>query len=64
MVTFYNGEKAEYDVILLCTGYNIAIPYLDKSIRRKIFSDESETILKVLKIIFNSYVSFKQLIFC
>lgn len=49
VVTFDDDEKAEYDTILLCTGYNIGIPFLDKEIRSKIFTDESETVLKVIR---------------
>ncbi|ESP00865.1 hypothetical protein LOTGIDRAFT_172967 [Lottia gigantea] len=43
-VEFVDGQSAEFDVIILCTGYKISLPYLQKTIRDKVLEEESNTI--------------------
>lgn len=51
-VNFQNGDVDEYDAIINCTGYSIDLNFLDEEIRKKVFSDERQTILNVKTIIF------------
>ena len=43
-VTFMNGETAEFDDIILCTGYKIDLPFLSQPIRDKVLDSEKNSI--------------------
>lgn len=45
-VYFVNGEAAEFDTIILCTGYKINLPFLSENVKNTILN-ESNNDLKV-----------------
>lgn len=47
LVTFENNESAEYDQIILCTGYKMGLEFLSSDLKTKIFSDKEEANLNV-----------------
>lgn len=51
-VYFINGESAEFDAIVLCTGYKIDLPFLSDEIKNTILDDNSND-LKLFKNVFN-----------
>ncbi|XP_071085256.1 flavin-containing monooxygenase 5-like isoform X1 [Haliotis cracherodii] len=51
-VYFVNGESAEFDKILYCTGYSIDLPYLPDSVKDKVVVDNSNE-LKLFKNVFS-----------
>lgn len=46
-MTFENNETAEYDQIILCTGYKMGLEFLSPDLKTKIFSDKEEAKLNV-----------------
>lgn len=46
-MTFENNETAEYDQIILCTGYKMGLEFLSPDLKTKIFSDKEEANLNV-----------------
>ncbi|KAK6194529.1 hypothetical protein SNE40_000149 [Patella caerulea] len=51
-VEFINDESAEFDVIILCTGYKIGLPFLHQDIQNQVLEDNSNS-LKLYKNAFN-----------
>lgn len=49
-VEFENGEKDEFDSIILCTGYKIDLNYLSDDLQNQVFLDENKTSLNVTKL--------------
>ena len=47
VVTFDNGEKKEFDAIILCTGYKIDLGFLHSDIRKLVFENEQAEVLNV-----------------
>lgn len=43
-VYFVNGEHAEFDHIVLCTGYTIDLPFLAEDLRNVILDEEHNDI--------------------
>ena len=43
-VTFMSGESAEFDDIILCTGYKIDLPFLSQPIKDKVLDTEKNAI--------------------
>ena len=39
-----DGQSAEFDHIILCTGYKIDLPYLSQPIRDKVLDSETNEI--------------------
>lgn len=54
-VFFMNGESAEFDHIVLCTGYKIDLPYLCDTIREVVL-DEERNDIKLYKNVFSPEV--------
>jgi hypothetical protein len=46
-IEFESGEKANYDAIIMCTGYEINLDFLHKDIRDLVFYDEKSQFLNV-----------------
>ncbi len=46
-VTFEDNKEEEFDHIILCTGYKIGLDFLDKNLRKKVFTNKAETNLNV-----------------
>ncbi|XP_076098943.1 flavin-containing monooxygenase 5-like [Mytilus galloprovincialis] len=51
-VYFINGESAEFDSIILCTGYKIDLPFLSDEIKQTVLDDNNNN-LKLFKNVFN-----------
>ncbi|XP_052783559.1 flavin-containing monooxygenase 5-like isoform X2 [Mya arenaria] len=51
-VMFMDGTQAEFDNIILCTGYKIDLPYLEDRVRNVVLDDEHNTI-KLYKSVFS-----------
>lgn len=43
-VQFVNGETAQFDKIVYCTGYKIDLPYFSEDIRNKTLDAESNSL--------------------
>jgi dimethylaniline monooxygenase (N-oxide forming) len=54
-VYFINGNSAEFDVIVFCTGYKIDLPFLSSEVKKTIL-DENSNDLKVNFTIKKKYV--------
>ena len=54
-VTFTDGSKGDYDVIIVCTGYRLDLPYLEPSLKEKFVSEEANTI-RLFKNVFSPSV--------
>lgn len=48
-VTFVDGQSADFDVIVKCTGYKIDLPFLSEDLRRTILDEDSNSIRVRLK---------------
>ena len=46
-MTFENGNREDFDSIILCTGYKIDLSYLNADLRKIVFKDKNEQILDV-----------------
>ena len=46
-VTFTNGEKVNFDAIILCTGYKIGIDFLSNDLKQMIFDKDNDAFLNV-----------------
>ncbi len=46
-VRFENGEKENFDSIIMCTGYKIGLSMLHPDLKKLIFKDNEESILNV-----------------
>ncbi|XP_048744656.2 flavin-containing monooxygenase 5-like isoform X2 [Ostrea edulis] len=51
-VTFVNGESAEFDAIVMCTGYKIDLPFLSEELKKTILNEETNSI-NLYKNVFN-----------
>ena len=54
---FDNGDKQEYDSIILCTGYRIMLDFLHRDIKDVIFEEKEELHLNVLIVKMNYFIS-------
>ena len=48
---FTDGTRADYDVIVLCTGYRIDLPFLDPALKQR-FVDEEANAIRLYKNVF------------
>lgn len=39
-----NGESAEFDAIVMCTGYKIDLPFLSEELKKTILNEETNSI--------------------
>ena len=43
-VTFDNGDRENFDVIIFCTGYKIDLDYFQSDLRKILFKDKNDSI--------------------
>ena len=48
---FTDGTRADYDTIVLCTGYRIDLPFLDPALKQR-FVDEEANAIRLYKNVF------------
>lgn len=46
-ILFENGDRDEFDTIILCTGYKIDLGYLHQELQDIVFKDKEKTVLNV-----------------
>ena len=46
-VTFDNGDRENFDVIIFCTGYKIDLDYFQSDLRKTLFKDKNQMVLDV-----------------
>jgi hypothetical protein len=46
-VTFDNGDRENFDVIIFCTGYKIDLDYFQSDLRKILFKDKNQAVLDV-----------------
>lgn len=51
-VTFVDGQSADFDVIVKCTGYKIDLPFLSEDLKKTILDEDSNSI-RLYKNVFN-----------
>ena len=51
-VTFVNGQSADFDFIVKCTGYKIDLPFLSEELKRTILDEDSNSIKVIREIYF------------
>jgi dimethylaniline monooxygenase (N-oxide forming) len=50
-VVFSDGTRGDYDVIVLCTGYRVDLPFLEPAVK-ELFVDEDSNSVRLYKNVF------------
>ncbi|XP_063713697.1 flavin-containing monooxygenase 5-like [Symsagittifera roscoffensis] len=55
-VTFNDGTREEFDAILMCTGYDINLDFLDDQIKRMVLNSKRENEIELYKQVFSPQI--------